>query len=115
MAITGLTMEEARSLTRATLTLAEVASLLGVDPRTASAAASAGDIPSVRVGRRILIPRAPLLALLDATAQESSVDHEREHPAESVRSERGQAGNSRRRPDQRVAAGHQGAGTGGRR
>ncbi|MBF4568513.1 helix-turn-helix domain-containing protein [Plantibacter sp. VKM Ac-2880] len=42
----------------------EVASLLSVDPRTVSAAARAGDLPCVRIGRLVLIPREPLLALL---------------------------------------------------
>lgn len=61
-----LTLEEARRSPRATLTIREAAALLNVDPRTVSSAAAAGDIPCVRIGRRVLIPREPLLALLTA-------------------------------------------------
>lgn len=65
-----LTLEEARRSPRATLTIREAAALLSVDPRTVSSAAAAGEIPCVRIGRRVLIPREPLLALL--TAQTTS-------------------------------------------
>lgn len=59
------TMQEARESNRATLNFREVAALLGVDQRTVSASAKAGDIPSIRMGRRVVIPRAKLLALLE--------------------------------------------------
>ncbi|MHA7248028.1 helix-turn-helix domain-containing protein [Arthrobacter tecti] len=57
----------------AALTRAEVANLFGVDPRTITRAIEAGDIPSVRLGNRILIPREPLLALLTASGTPASV------------------------------------------
>ena len=57
-------MPSLRASTRATLTVAEVAELLEVDVRTVSRAARDGQLPSIEVGRRILIPREPLLALL---------------------------------------------------
>lgn len=60
-----LTLEEARSSELAALTITEAARLMRVDPRTVSAAAAAGEIPSVRMGRRLLIPREAFLALLD--------------------------------------------------
>lgn len=60
-----LSLDQARRLDRATLTLTEAASLLGVDPRTVSAAAAANEIPNVRIGRRVLIPREAFLALFE--------------------------------------------------
>ena len=54
-----------RASNRATLTMAEAASLLGVDARTVSGAVRAGDIPAVRVGRRVLLPRARFFEWLD--------------------------------------------------
>ncbi|TFV49528.1 helix-turn-helix domain-containing protein [Blastococcus sp. TF02A-35] len=50
----------------AALTVAQVAQILEVDVRTVSRACDEGQIPSLRVGRRLLIPRLPLLALLGA-------------------------------------------------
>lgn len=50
---------------RATITVAEAASLLGIGLRQAYEAAARGSIPAIRIGeRRILIPVAALLALL---------------------------------------------------
>lgn len=57
-------MPSLRSSARATLTISEVAELLEVDVRTVSRAARDGQIPAITVGRRILIPREPLLAML---------------------------------------------------
>ena len=59
------TLEDARISSKAALAIAEVALVLELDPRTVSAAAAAGDIPSVRLGRRVLIPRLAFLALFD--------------------------------------------------
>jgi len=47
-----------------TLTVAEAAKVLGIGRNTAYAAAQRGDIPTIRVGRRILVPRAGLERLL---------------------------------------------------
>ena len=50
-----------------TLTIAEVARLLGVSRNTAYEAARSGSIagvPVIQVGRRLLVPRKPLLELL---------------------------------------------------
>ena len=47
-----------------TYTVEEAARLLGVGRGTAYAAVKAGEIPSVRIGRRVLIPRHSLLALV---------------------------------------------------
>jgi excisionase family DNA binding protein len=52
----------------ATLTVAQVALLLGVSRHTAYEGVRTGSLPSVKLGRRILIPTAQLLRLLgDAT------------------------------------------------
>lgn len=48
----------------AVVTVAEAADLLGVDVRTVSRAMNNGDLPALRVGRRLLIPRLPLMAHL---------------------------------------------------
>lgn len=61
------TLADARTSPLATLTLIEAARLMRVDPRTVSAAIRAGEIPSVKVGRRQLIPREPFLAFLDGS------------------------------------------------
>lgn len=59
------TLEDARRSHLAALTITEAARLMRVDPRTVSAACAAGEIPSVRMGRRLLIPREAFLALLE--------------------------------------------------
>ncbi len=50
---------------RPTLSVAETASLLGISRWLVQQAVHDGSLPSVRVGRRILIPRSRLLAWLD--------------------------------------------------
>jgi excisionase family DNA binding protein len=47
-----------------TLTVEEAAGILGVSRGTAYEAVRSGELPSVRLGRRLLIPRARLLQLL---------------------------------------------------
>lgn len=42
---------------RLTYTVTEAARLLGISRNSAYEAARAGDLPSIRLGRRILIPR----------------------------------------------------------
>lgn len=50
---------------RSTLSVAETAGLLGISRWLVQQAVHDGSLPSVRVGRRILIPRSRLLAWLD--------------------------------------------------
>jgi excisionase family DNA binding protein len=50
------------------LTVEEAARLLRIGRGTAYEAVRTGDIPSVRVGRRVLVPRHALLSLLNADA-----------------------------------------------
>ncbi len=54
--------------TRQTWTIEEAAELIGVGRSTAYAAARSGQIPVIRVGRRLLVTRAGLDALLSAPA-----------------------------------------------
>lgn len=49
---------------RQTLTVCEAASLLGIGRNSAYEGVRRGEIPAVKVGRRLLIPRAALDALL---------------------------------------------------
>src|SRR6187397_3359912 len=48
----------------ATVSVAATAEVLGVDERTVTRALRDGQLPSVRVGRRVLVPRLRLLAVL---------------------------------------------------
>ena len=51
---------------RLTVTVAEAAKLLGIGRALAYQAAETGDLPTVRVGRRILVPLARLKAMLES-------------------------------------------------
>lgn len=62
------TIAEARKSEAAALTRAEVAAILNVDTRTVTRAIESGEIPSIRLGRRRLIPREPFLALMTGGA-----------------------------------------------
>jgi excisionase family DNA binding protein len=50
---------------RATTTVVEAARTLGISRNSAYAAVSRGDIPSVRIGRRIVVPTARLREMLE--------------------------------------------------
>jgi excisionase family DNA binding protein len=51
--------------TRLTLTVEEVAATLGISRAFAYEAVRRGEIPSIRIGRRVLVPRAALERLID--------------------------------------------------
>lgn len=55
------------------LTVEETARVLRISRGLAFAAVRQGDIPSVRVGRRILVPKAPLLAWLAPSGADCTV------------------------------------------
>ena len=59
---------------RQTFTIDEAAVLLGVAPHTAYRAARRGDIPTIRIGGRVLVPRAAMDRLLTGTVEKSTVD-----------------------------------------
>jgi excisionase family DNA binding protein len=55
---------------RATLTVKEAAKLLGIGRNSAYEAAHRGEIPAVRIGRRLVVSRAALDRLLGAGAMD---------------------------------------------
>jgi excisionase family DNA binding protein len=61
-----MTLDELRDSGAVVITLTDAAELLSVDRRTAARAAADGQLPCVRIGRRVLVIREGLLALLDA-------------------------------------------------
>jgi excisionase family DNA binding protein len=66
----GLGRDEHHALTgsgsvdRRTYTVEEAGTLLGVCRNTAYALAKSGELPTIRLGRRLLVPKAALDALL---------------------------------------------------
>lgn len=69
-------IEDLRRSSNATVTLREAAAILGVDARTVSGAVKSGEIPGVRVGRRVLIPRHRFLAFLDGAEPMNDLPHD---------------------------------------
>lgn len=51
------------------LTVDQTAAVLGISRGLAFAAVRAGEIPSIRIGRRILVPRDQLLRMLEVRVQ----------------------------------------------
>ena len=58
-------LRDARSLV---ITRTEAARALGVDPRTITAGIENGTLPSVKLGRRVVIPREKFLRLFEPDA-----------------------------------------------
>lgn len=58
------TLRESRSVV---ITRKDAAEALGVDPRTITVGINDGTIPSVKLGRRVVIPRERFLRLFDAS------------------------------------------------
>ena len=54
---------------RLTLTVEEAAAMLGISRAGAYEAVQRGDIPSIRIGRRILVPKAALQRLLEDVSE----------------------------------------------
>ena len=52
---------------RPTITVDEAAAALGIGRATAYEAVRRGEIPSIRLGRRIVVPTAAIVRLLDGT------------------------------------------------
>lgn len=65
MRASAVTIDELRESRSVVITRTEVASALGVDPRTVTLAIESGSIPSVKLGRRVVIPREKFLRLFD--------------------------------------------------
>ncbi len=68
--------------TEPTITVARLASLLGVSRGTVYEAVRAGTVPSLRIGRRIVVPTARILSLLGL------INEERVPPADVAPSDR---------------------------
>ena len=62
-------MKDVDSDNKLVLTVGEAAQLLRLSRNTAYEAVSRGEIPSIRVGRRILIPRVALQRLLAVSTE----------------------------------------------
>jgi excisionase family DNA binding protein len=60
-----MTMEELPKVRRKTLTVSEAAEALGVSRQQAYDAAKTGEIPTIKVGKRILVPVAAFNKLLE--------------------------------------------------
>ena len=60
-----MTIKTLRSAPSLVITRTDAAAALGVDPRTVAAGIENGTIPSVKLGRRVLIPREKFLKLFD--------------------------------------------------
>jgi excisionase family DNA binding protein len=58
-----MTIETLRSAPSLVITRTDAAAALGVDPRTVTAGIENGTIPSVKLGRRVLIPREKFLKI----------------------------------------------------
>jgi excisionase family DNA binding protein len=56
-----------------TLSVPEAARLLGIGRNTAYEAIRRGELPALRIGRRLLVPRAALESLLSAVGTRSAV------------------------------------------
>lgn len=60
-----VTLDELRRSRSVVITRKDAAEALGVDPRTITVGINDGTIPSVKLGRRIVIPREKFLRLFE--------------------------------------------------
>ncbi len=65
MRASTVTIDQLRESRSVVITRTEVAAALGVDPRTVTLAIESGSIPSVKLGRRVVVPREKFLRLFD--------------------------------------------------
>jgi excisionase family DNA binding protein len=63
--VTGRRVLAAKWDARTTLTIEEAAEILGLSRTSAYEAANKGDLPTIRVGRRLIVPRHALEKMLD--------------------------------------------------
>lgn len=77
-------MTAAAGTERLTLTVPEAGELLGIGRAAAYAAARSGELPVLRIGRKVLVPRARLLAMLG----EPNTDADPGHPDGANKEER---------------------------
>ncbi|MBZ9710495.1 helix-turn-helix domain-containing protein [Mesorhizobium sp. ESP7-2] len=57
-----------QQITRATITIVEAAHRLGIGRNQAYEAAKRGEIPSIKIGKRLLVPKAALEKMLGEAA-----------------------------------------------
>jgi excisionase family DNA binding protein len=69
-----MNLDDLRASTAAALTVTQVAGLLNVDERTVRRGCEDGQLPRLRIGRRLLIPTEPLRQLLAANTSDMSAD-----------------------------------------
>lgn len=62
-----VTIRDIAAMDDLAITRSVAAAALNVDPRTVTAGIENGTIPSVKLGRRVLIPRLPFLAVWGVT------------------------------------------------
>ena len=67
-------LDDLRISRAAVVTVAQAASVFGVDVRTVSRAIENGELPALRLGRRVLIPRLPLLAALGVSVDDGHAE-----------------------------------------
>jgi excisionase family DNA binding protein len=67
-------LEELRISRAAVVTVAQAAAVFGVDVRTVTRAIENGELPALRLGRRVLIPRLPLLAALGVMVDDARTE-----------------------------------------
>lgn len=60
-----LTLADLRDGKRATVTVPEASAVLGLSPWVGYQAAQRGEIPTLRIGRRLVVPVPALLRMLD--------------------------------------------------
>ena len=66
-----MNLDDLRTSCSAVVTVSEAASVFGVDVRTVTRAIENGELQAVRLGRRVLIPRLPLLVALGVEVDEA--------------------------------------------
>lgn len=57
-----------------TISVEQAGKVLGISRRSAYRAAGTGELPTIRVGRRLLVPTARLMQLLGVTAAPATAD-----------------------------------------
>jgi excisionase family DNA binding protein len=74
-------LDELRISRAALVRVAQAASVFGVDVRTVTRAIENGELPALRLGRRVLIPRLPLLAALGVRVDDALMKFTTQAPA----------------------------------
>lgn len=71
-----------------TLTIEEAGQMLGISRRSAYRAAARGELPTLRLGRRLLVPTPRLLALLGLSVDEAADEEPAATPSAPALSDR---------------------------